>query len=363
MEAGIVGLPNVGKSTLFNAFTNAGADAANYPFCTVDPNAGVVAVPDARLETLNKHVRKENVIPAVLKVVDIAGLVSGASKGEGLGNRFLSHIREVDAILHVVRCFDDPNVAHTDATLDPVRDIEIVETELLLADLESTESALDKAHDRVKRKDPQAAVEVHVLEQCRRGLREGIPVRAIPFSDPEETKMLKSLCLLTAKKVLYVANVSEDDLPGNSDHAQAVRNYAKSQDSEAVFVSAELDAEIRELDAEDRKEMLVSLGIEQPALDTVIKAAYKLLGLISFFTVGKDQVRAWTIPAGTKAPQAAGTIHTDFERGFIRAEVYRVEDLETYGSEADVRAAGKLRTEGKDYVVKDGDVCYFLFSV
>ncbi len=363
MEAGIVGLPNVGKSTLFNALTAAGIPSENYPFCTIEPNVGVVPVPDSRLAILHRFIETEEVVPAVLRLVDIAGLVRGASTGEGLGNKFLSHIREVDAILHVVRCFEDPNVAHVEARVDPIADVETIETELMLADLQGVEGSLDKAQRTARSGDKEGKLRAEVLARCKDLLAAGKPVRGLAFENPEAQKVLRGLSLLTAKPVLYVANVAEGDLHGEGPLASRLRERAHDKGGVVVPVCAKIEAELVELEEGDRREMLLSLGLEEPALAVLARAAYELLGLQSFFTVGPKQIRAWAVPIGATAPQAAGLIHTDFERGFIRAEVYGLADIEKFKSEAAIRAAGKMRVEGKSYIVQDGDVCYFLFSV
>ena len=362
LEVGIVGLPNVGKSTLFNALTAAGALAANYPFATIEPNVGVVPVPDDRLNVINQYQKTERVIPAQLRVVDIAGIVRGASTGEGLGNKFLSHIREVDAILQVVRCFENPDITHVEGTVDPIRDIDTIDTELMLADLETVTSSFDKAQRIAKSGDKDAIARVEILGRAKAALEAGKPVRQLEFT-PEESRLVKSLGLITAKKVLYVANVQEDDIHGQGKLVQVVRDRAKSEGGAVVPVCGKLESELAELAENDRKEMLASLGLEEPALASLARAAYKLLGLQSFFTSGPKEIRAWTIPVGATAPQAAGVIHTDFERGFIRAEIYTLDDLIQYKSEAAIKAAGKMRAEGKVYVMKDGDISHFLFNV
>ena len=364
LKAGIVGLPNVGKSTLFNAITKKNILAANYPFATIDPNVGIVTVPDERLAKLEEMYIPDRLIATSYEFTDIAGLVKGASLGEGLGNKFLSHIREVDAIVEVVRCFDDNNIIHVENTVDPVRDIEIINLELILSDLEILNNRIDKIKKRAEtNRDKEALEELNILKRAKENLEKNIPLRLVEFSE-EEMTALSSFAFLTKKPMIYLANVSEDDVAKeDNDYVKKVKEYAFKENSKVIKMCAKLESELSELNDDDKKEMLNAVGIEESGLDKLIKETYDLLGLATYFTVGSDEVRAWTFKKGMNAKKCAGIIHTDFEKGFIKAEVMSYDDLIKYGSEQKVKEAGRARLEGKDYIMQDGDICYFRFNV
>ncbi|MDC1069073.1 redox-regulated ATPase YchF [Candidatus Kapabacteria bacterium] len=367
LNCGIVGLPNVGKSTLFSAITAAPAEAANYPFCTIDPNVGIVEVPDKRLDQITEYIVPQKIIPTVIEFVDIAGLVKGASKGEGLGNKFLANIREVNAIVHVVRCFENDNIVHVEGSIDPLRDIATIEMELAFADLESVQKRREKNIKATRSADKKVAEEAKILEgllsRLEKHLDEGKPARSIEMSEPEK-EASKGIQLITSKKVLYCCNVDEDSAADGNKYVDLVRKHAAENDSEMIFISAQVESEISSLETkEERSEFLSDLGLKESGLDKLVKAAYKLLNLNTYFTAGEKEVRAWTFKNGFTAPQCAGVIHTDFERGFIKAEIYHCEDLFTHKNEAAIKDAGKVRMEGKEYIMKDGDVCHFRFNV
>ena len=363
LTAGIVGLPNVGKSTLFNAITKKNILAANYPFATIDPNVGIVTVPDKRLEYLVEKEIPEKVVPTSYEFIDIAGLVKGASKGEGLGNKFLSHIREVDAICEVVRCFEDSNITHVEGNVDPIRDIEIINLELIFCDLEVVENRLGKIEKKaVTTKDKEALKEVDVLKRIKAALENNIPARRLEYTEEEE-KIIKNYSLLTKKPIIYMANVSEDDIVMGNSYVKEVEEYASKEGAKVVMLSAKVESELSELDDESKELFLTDLGLSESGLDKLITATYDLLGLATFFTAGKDECRAWTFKKGMKAPECAGIIHTDFEKGFIRAEVTSFDDYKEFGGEKEAKEAGKMRLEGKEYLMQDGDIVFFRFNV
>ena len=363
LKAGIVGLPNVGKSTLFNAITKAGALAANYPFATIEPNVGVVTVPDERLDNLNEMYQPKKLVPTTFEFTDIAGLVKGASTGEGLGNKFLSHIREVDAIVEVVRCFENAEITHVEGKIDPIRDIEIINTELILSDLEIAQNRIGKIEKKAETtKDKEALLELSALKKSEEALLKEIPLRRVTYTD-DELFAIQNFNFITLKKIIYVCNVSEDEVSTSNEYVNQVLEYSKKDDTKAIMMCAKLECDLSELQDESRKSFMEDFGISSSGLDNLIKATYDLLGLKTFFTSGVDECRAWTFKAGMKAPECAGIIHTDFEKGFIKAEVMSYEDLASLKTEKAVREAGKLRLEGKDYVMQDGDICYFRFNI